>query len=157
MANYTFKPMTDQEANAIADWHYEEPYSFYDFRNDEEDLEELLNSKARQGVYYSVYDDQNRLIGFFCYFNDSGTIEMGLGLRPDLTGKGLGRAFIQAGLNFAEEKFNPSMFSLSVAVFNERALKVYERVGFKIEKTMMVKSNGSVYPFYSMVLTEDKV
>ncbi|MCO7125878.1 GNAT family N-acetyltransferase [Sporolactobacillus shoreicorticis] len=155
MTNYTFKPMSDQEARAIADWHYEAPYSFYDFRNDEEDLGELLDSKARQGIYYSVYDTQNSLIGFFCFEKKEETVEVGLGMRPDLTGKRLGQAFIQAGLNFAEEKFNPSIFSLSVAIFNERALKLYKRIGFKIMDQVTQKSNDGVYSFYNMMRSVD--
>ncbi|RYL86860.1 GNAT family N-acetyltransferase [Sporolactobacillus sp. THM19-2] len=141
--------MNDQEANIIAIWHYEEPYSFYDFKNDEENLEELLNAKARKGVYFSAYTGQE-LVGFFCFDRKEDTVEIGLGLRPDLTGKGTGIEFVSAGLLFAHKKFGPRKFLLDVAVFNQRAIQVYQHAGFEIEGTMMVKTNGDEFEFYQM-------
>jgi RimJ/RimL family protein N-acetyltransferase len=52
-------------------------------------------------------------------------------MQPDLTGKGLGLAFINAGLDFAREQFQPDYFRLFVLTFNERAIRVYERAGFQ--------------------------
>ena len=52
-------------------------------------------------------------------------------MRPDLTGKGLGLAFVQAGLDFAREQFKPDYFRLFVLTYNERAIRVYERAGFE--------------------------
>lgn len=156
MDQYNIKLMNDHDARVIAKWEYEAPYDFYNIENDLEDLEELLDSEARKDAYYSVFDEQNRLIGFFCFEEQIETVEIGLGMRPDLTGKGAGEAFLKAGLSFAQKKFKEPHFSLAVATFNKRALKVYEHAGFEIEKTIMVKSNGGVYPFYSMGLTEVK-
>jgi [ribosomal protein S18]-alanine N-acetyltransferase len=42
----------------------------------------------------------------------------------------LGLAYLQAGLAFATQRFTPRRFRLSVATFNERAIRVYERAGF---------------------------
>src|SRR5260370_20651534 len=52
-------------------------------------------------------------------------------MRPGLVGKGLGLAFVDAGLAFAKEQFKPDYFRLFVLTFNERAIKVYERAGFQ--------------------------
>jgi hypothetical protein len=51
---------------------------------------------------------------------DGGAVDVGLGLRPDLTGRALGLGFMLAGLEFARRRFAPDGFRLSVAAFNER-------------------------------------
>src|ERR1700730_16513065 len=144
--HFTFRPMNEQDAHAIAAWHYEPPYDFYDMSQDPEDLAELLNPHSWAQSYYTVVGEQGELVGFFTFKRGTGDIlEIGLGLRPDLTGQGLGSAFLEAGLSFAREKFTISRFSLSVATFNKRAIRTYERAGFKPLRTFMQQTNGSEF------------
>ncbi|PFU36485.1 GNAT family N-acetyltransferase, partial [Bacillus cereus] len=58
-------------------------------------------------------------------------IDIGLGMKPDLTGKGMGEMFFQAGIAFAAKEFNSKMFRLSVATFNTRAITLYKNIGFQ--------------------------
>ena len=51
---------------------------------------------------------------------------------------------------FARERFSPEGFTLSVATFNERAIRVYERAGFKRDTVYKHNTNGGEYPFLSM-------
>ena len=48
-------------------------------------------------------------------------LDYALGLRPDLTGRGLGLEFFRAGLAFARERYQPQRVYLHVAEFNEWA------------------------------------
>jgi ribosomal-protein-alanine N-acetyltransferase len=68
---------------------------------------------------------------------------VGLGLRPDLTGRGLGLGFLLAGLEFARRRFAPDSFRLSVATFNERA-------GFQWVEVFTHHTNGGEHPFLLM-------
>ena len=77
-------------------------------------------------------------------------LEIGLGLRPDLTGRGLGAAFLAAGLDFARERFAPDRFTLAVATFNERAITVYKRAGFARGRVYMHWTNGAEWEFLEM-------
>jgi RimJ/RimL family protein N-acetyltransferase len=54
----------------------------------------------------------------------------GGGLRPDLTGKGLGREAIGTGLAFGREQFAPAAFRVTIATFNVRAQRVVRSLGF---------------------------
>jgi ribosomal-protein-alanine N-acetyltransferase len=148
--DFHFKPLTERDANAIAGWHYNGIYSFYDMDQDPEDLAELLDP-ASWDRYYRVSDENDNLIGFFSYEQEGETVEIGLGLRPDLTGRGLGLAFVQAGLDFGLEMFHPVFFCLSVVSFNQRAIQVYERAGFRQVETYMQETNGGAYEFVRMV------
>jgi len=142
--------MTQAEAETIAEWSYEEPYDFYDWRADESDLAELLDPARRGDGYFSAHDATGELIGFFGFGREGDVVGVGVGLRPDLTGRGLGLSFVEEGLAFAREQFAPARFRLSVAAFNERAIKVYERAGFVVTRTFMHETNGGVFPFVEM-------
>jgi ribosomal-protein-alanine N-acetyltransferase len=146
-----FEQLTQEDAEAIAEWHYPEPYSFYDWTADPGDLRELLDPALRGEAYWAVRDEANELVGYFSFKpKDEQTVEIGLGLRPDLTGRGLGGSFLAAGLEFALTRFEPARFVLSVATFNERAIKVYERAGFSRERTYMHSTNGGAWEFLEM-------
>ena len=75
---------------------------------------------------------------------------LGLGMRPDLTGQGLGGAFLETGLAFGRQRFRPRTFRLSVAAFNQRAILVYERAGFIRGRVFQQETNGGIYDFVEM-------
>jgi len=147
----TIAQMTQAEAETIADWRYEPPFDFYDTRADEEQVEHLLDAERRSDRAFSVRDEGGDLVGFFTFTPaDDGAIVVGLGLRPDLTGRGLGHSFVEEGLAFARGRFAPERFRLSVAEFNRRAIKVYARVGFARTRSFVHETNGGVFSFVEM-------
>lgn len=146
----TIAPMTQDEAEEIADWRYEPPYDFYDARADAENLARLLDPARRADRSFAARDESGELVGFFTYARDGGTVVLGLGLRPDRTGRGVGRSFVEEGLEFARSRYAPERFRLSVAEFNERAVTVYERVGFERTRSFVDQTNGGSYPFLEM-------
>jgi ribosomal-protein-alanine N-acetyltransferase len=150
MSGYRFRQMEDSEAVEISGWHYEPPYDFYDATSDVDDLQELLDAKRRKGAYFSAFDERGVLVGFFQFESDGTMVDVGLGMRPDLTGHGLGIGYLLAGLEFARKRFSPEGFTLSVATFNERAILVYERAGFRRGSEYTHHTNGGEYLFLSM-------
>lgn len=144
-------PMKQRDAEAVSGWRYEEPYSFYDADADPDDLAELRDPEKRKGSYFSVRDERSVLVGFFEFTASGSTVEIGLGLRPDLTGKGLGRGFLRAGMEFARRSFAAKDFRLPVAAFNRRAIRVYEKGGFRPVDTFIQETNGGRHEFLRMV------
>ena len=150
MPTYRFRQMSNGEAREVSRWHYEPPYDFYDAASDPDDLEELLDPERRKDAYFSAFDEEGTLVGFFQFESEGAIVDVGLGLRPDLTGRGLGVGYVLAGLEFARERFSPERFTLSVATFNERAIEVYERAGFRRGAVYTHHTNGADYPFLPM-------
>jgi ribosomal-protein-alanine N-acetyltransferase len=148
---FHFSQLSQEDAEAIAEWRYPEPYSFYNWSADVDDVGELLDPFLRGDAYWAVKDDAGELVGHFSFKpKDERTIEIGLGLRPDLTGRGLGASFLAAGLDFARDRFGPDWFVLSVATFNERAIKVYERAGFARGQVYIHFTAGRDWEFLQM-------
>ena len=147
---YLFRQMDEADAREISGWRHDPPYDCYDSTADHADLAELLDPQSRASVYFSALDGENRLVGFFQYEKADEAVDVGMGLRPDLTGRGLGAEFVLAGLAFARERFSPQNFTLSVATFNGRAIGVYERVGFRRGEIQTHETNGGEHEFPSM-------
>ena len=150
MPRYLFKQMGDGEAREISRWRYSPPYDFYNPTSDPDDLDELLDPKRREGSYFAAFDERGDLVGFFQFEARGETVDVGLGLRPDLTGARLGLGFLLAGLDFARDLFSPVRFTLAVATFNERAIRVYERAGFRRGDVHKHTTNGGEYLFLAM-------
>ena len=120
--NFRIEPATDALFEERARWQYVEPYDIYN-----DDGRRPLNPDR----FFTVRTDDWEIAGFYSFVERADALVYSLGLRPELTGRGLGLAFVTAGLNFARERFGPSRIVLDVAEFNERAICVYERAGFK--------------------------
>ena len=92
------------------------------------------------------------LIGYYAYSFASGVMWIGFGLKPEWTGRGMGIGFVRAGIAFGVETFGyrGDHIMLAVAAFNQRAIRVYERLGFQAVETYMQKTNGGGYEFIKM-------
>lgn len=149
---FTFQRMTQKEAEEIAySWKYEGMYSFYDMTEDEEDLLEFTNAHTRGEHVFSSHVN-GELIGFLSLDVLDGMIDIGLGLKPDWTGKGKGRGFLQSAISFIQSHYTFDALTLSVASFNQRAISLYSHVGFVLNGSFVQRTNGGEYEFINMIL-----
>lgn len=127
-------PLSRGHAEDIATWRYQPPYDVYDMTG--VDPAELLDPEIG---YHAVVSGE-RLIGFRSFGvdgqvpgwdYDESALDTGGGLRPELTGRGLGREVIAAGLDYGRERFTPAAFRVTVAAFNARALHTVRSLGFE--------------------------
>lgn len=133
-ASLRIAPLTREHAEDIATWRYDAPYDVYDQVG--VDPQQLLDPGV--GAHAVLAGD--RFIGFRTFGPDgqvpgweydSSALDTGGGLRPELTGQGLGRAVISVGLAFGRAQFAPAAFRVTVASFNTRALHTVESLGFE--------------------------
>jgi len=106
----------------ILEWRYDPPYDFYDTAADPFEHPERLKY---------VCGDDGRVEAFWEFTPEGDVLELGIGLRPDLTGRGLGEAYLRAQLAYAKAQWQPRLFRLHVATWNARAIRLYERLGFR--------------------------
>ncbi|SER78641.1 GNAT family N-acetyltransferase [Salisediminibacterium halotolerans] len=135
---YQFAAMSEAHASEIAAWMYEPPYDFYDMKDEIGAEKELLD-----GSYLAVFDE-SVLAGYVCFgrnaripdgekkgmYTGTNVLDIGLGLKPDRTGKGEGAVFLREVLDYIEQMQSVSLVRLTVAMFNERAIRVYKSCGF---------------------------
>lgn len=148
-------PMQRKHACDIIDWHYEGEYSFYDLSHYPEDIEEILEANRYGVSLFSVLDREGNLIGYLNYADEGEDLEIGVALRPDLVGKGIGSSLLQVGMDFARSRFIFKRFQIRVWKLNQRAIRVYEREGFRIEKELLTDINGKPFKFLKMSRDRD--
>jgi RimJ/RimL family protein N-acetyltransferase len=129
--------ISQQDAIHIASWQYESPYSLYNLS--QVDIPVLLDTNNQ---YFAVKDDDGLTIGYCCFGKEARVsggeysdleqlvIDVGIGMHPEMIGKGLGMAFVDTVLRFASEEFNPGRFRASIAAFNKRSQKTFQKLGF---------------------------
>lgn len=129
------KKMDRRMAAEILLWRYEPPYDFYNNDLTDGNIHEMLHRS-----YYAVVDIYGCLVGFFCLGESArvpnGTysenmIDIGLGLEPGRTGKGMGYFFFSYILHHIQHAFPFTSLRLTVASFNERAIRLYIKSGFQ--------------------------
>lgn len=168
---YVFAPMTTTVAERIDGWSYPPPYHFYDLATDQADREAFLDPASWPDRVFAVHDagapdhpqeaargdgpGERSLAGFFSFTPDADgeSVEVGLGMAPERTGSGEGSRFVSAGVAFAQGRYDPGTLTLGVAAFNERAISVYEAVGFERTGTFEQATNGDRHEFVEMRLS----
>ncbi len=139
---YTFVPMRWRDATAAGRWRYEGSYAIYDFDPLALWAAVVMQTIVRAAIFFSVLDERGELLGLFTFSRRGDAVEIGVGMRPDLTGAGRGLEFFSAGLEFAYARYRPRRFLLTVAAFNERAQRVYTRAGFTPIRRFRRRTHG---------------
>ena len=161
MQKWRIVPMLQRHDWEISTWRYTGELSYYNTP-----VLTGPDSESDAPVYegWAVLEGNGAVAGFF-YFGPScriptngayrfadGWMDFGLGLRPDLCGKGCGADFVRMGLEFAREQLGARKFRLCVAAFNARARHIYEKCGFAVIGGAVNSRSGDDY----FVMTLDR-
>jgi [ribosomal protein S18]-alanine N-acetyltransferase len=137
--SFTFRALDKNSAQTILHWQYEAPYDIYNLApsDPETTLRYLLDP---QNAFHGIYGQQGHLEAY-CSFGPDGQVtggdystpalDIGLGVRPDLTGQGHGAEYVNAVIDFAWHTYAPDRLRVTIAAFNRRALRVWEKAGFQ--------------------------
>ena len=137
-ALYFISPLSEENARKITTWRYDPPFDLYDLGS--ENISGFINPEY---YYHQILNENGNLVGYCCYGLDAQVpggeylinmpeiLDIGVGMKPNLTGAGRGHKFVSAILEYASERFNPSRFRVTVADFNHRSLRTFRKQGFK--------------------------
>ncbi|MFT7221488.1 MAG: ribosomal-protein-alanine N-acetyltransferase [Candidatus Azotimanducaceae bacterium] len=140
--SYRITPLEERHARDILRWRYPAPYDFYDPPEDEHGdhyVSQFLNPAYQ---FHAVLNHDASMIGFCSYGIDGQVpggdydelaLDIGLGMKPEFTGLGNGADFFAAILRYAEQNLSAERIRLTVAKFNQRAMKLYGNFGFELD------------------------
>ena len=154
-ATLRIAPLTRAHAEDLATWRYPAPYDVYDLAGADPDelLDPVLGFHAvlagEELIGFRSFGPDGRVPG---WDYDDSALDTGGGLRPSLTGQGLGRAVISAGLEFGRAQLAPAAFRVTVASFNARARRTVESLGFEHVASFAAARDGR--PFDVLVRNE---
>lgn len=137
--SFTISPLTPTEAQEIVAWVYAPPYDLYNVAPDQqaEMIAYFLNPENR---CFAIREANGTFLGYGSLGTDAqvpggdyhlNALDLGIGIRPDLTGQGEGKRFLAALVAFAEAQVpTPEYLRVTVAGFNERAQRLVRGGGF---------------------------
>lgn len=166
ICEFRLAPMNADCARAIMDWRYDAPYDVYNIAAAPDDPvvnDYLLPENAYFSIHAALdsgpysggpHSGSMDLIGYCCFGQDArvsggdyegDALDVGLGMHPALTGRGYGRKFVQAILDFGRNQYAPPAFRMTVAAFNTRAMRVYAELGFQPVLQFQRQTDGASF------------
>lgn len=151
--SFRFQVMNEQSARAVLSWVYPPPYLIYN--EDPLRMEQVVQELLRPDYhYYTLAEGRDSLVAYCCcgldarvgggdYDDDS--LDLGLMVRPDLNGLGRGGEYAGAVLQFTRRHFPQRRWRVTIAEFNQRAQRVWSKLGFVRVQTFARQGDGTAF------------
>jgi RimJ/RimL family protein N-acetyltransferase len=143
-SGFTVGQLRPDEAEDIAGWRYDPPYDLYDV---DIDPERLLD-RAR---FAAVRDAGGGLIGYCCFDEEArvpggryvdAALDIGWGMRPELTGQGRGRDFVEAIAAHVRPQAGPRPLRVTIAEWNGRSQRAAASAGIGVLRERFLAADG---------------
>lgn len=134
MKNLTYQNLTEDAKRQICAWKYEGEYALYNLPSYEELQARqmgFMNVDAEQN-YYGFWDG-SVFVGYIKLMEKETAVSIGIGVKPELCGKQYGQHMLSMACTLAQQLYPQKPLCLEVRTWNTRAIKCYEKVGFRID------------------------
>ena len=131
--------LTTEQVRDFIRWEYSGPYAMYNMSDEDEEAQHLFFLDPQNG-YFAITDGKGTLLGF-CNFGEDARVpggdysldamDIGMGMRPDLTGQGNGNLHASVVFDFAMINYPGQQHRVTIAEFNQRAQRLCRKLGFK--------------------------
>lgn len=130
---YELHPLTAEQGEDMASWSYEGPWAVYDVGtpiDPQEGFWAVVDVAAGAGEVagYACFGEEARVPGLA---ERPGVLDVGVGMRPDLTGQGRGREFAGAVLDHARVETGARRLRAVVQDWNLRSRRLLVALGFE--------------------------
>ena len=145
-----YRPSDEKSAREFLMWHYETPYDIYNCPH--EDVEKYIqyNIDPANNVY-AIFDQAGQLIAYCSYGKDAqvpggdyseNALDIGMMVKPELTGRGMGSSFAREVIQNGLHKYTANKLRVTIAAFNKRAIRTWEKNGFQHKQNFKRRGNG---------------
>lgn len=154
LEDWVMGPLTEAEAREVCTWRYPAPYEVYDYA----DWETVaaagwhISLPDRREAEYVGFTGGNLLQAYGRITAMEDYALLGIGLRPANCGQGMGAAVMLRLTALAAQRHPALQPALEVRTFNIRAVRCYERCGFRILRRYVRNTHKGPASFYFMVL-----
>ncbi len=163
LTNLQVRAAVISDVREFLEWRYAPPYDVYDLikvgATDEQIAAEAAYFLDPETRCHVICDEGGALVGFCTFGQDgqvpggdysAGALDIGLGMRPELTGQGNGRFLVRAVIDFAVATWQPPQLRVTIAEFNRRAQRVWRQAGF-VQTQRFVATKWTKRPFLIFV------
>lgn len=141
MLPITFKPLNCEHVKDFLKWgiHEDPLYSMYNFEEEEENIEEWFSWKTsgKEDSYFAILLEDFALgyMGLKKIHPIFHSASLGIILDANYMGKGIGNQAVHWILDYGFCQLNLKKIDLEVLPWNERAIRLYQGLGFEKKGT----------------------
>ena len=134
MAKGSLEPLTKEIVAEMSQWEYEAPYDAYSFKGHHD---EYLLDESIWGVEQFCLTYDGIVLGQVACQYEEDNLWVGWSMAPELTGHGNGATFVSRCVQeIRRVKSHTGRILLRVSARNKRAIKAYQKAGFRYVETI---------------------
>lgn len=143
MDELTVRYLQEEDKKQICRWKYEGQYAVYDLPPYEEMRSGKLGfaNPSREQNYLAFFEKE-MLVGFVNILEEDREVFIGIGVNPELCGRGYGRRILQHAYRISKERYPDKPLYLEVRTWNKRAVRCYQSAGFQIDGEAFEQTTG---------------
>ena len=145
--------ITEDEMRQVCAWRYEGKYRIYDLPPFEVMQKRQMGfCKPGAAKNYRAFCQNGELLGFVNIQEQTAEVFVGIGVKPELCGRGYGRQILTEAYHISKSLYPGKPLYLHVRTWNQRAVNCYKKAGFRIDgKPFAVMTAIGEGRFYRMV------
>lgn len=145
-------PLSPETVAVISQWEYEAPYDAYSFKGHHD---EYLLDESLWGIEQFCFTHGGTLLGQVACQYEGDDLWVGWSMAPELTGQGSGGVFVKRCVQeIRRVKNHTGRILLRVSARNKRAIKAYQKAGFRYVETIQdeIAFSDNIEDFWVMSL-----